>query len=78
MMKQVDLEEPTPLLDQVQSWSAHSVNASRTLKVVQNKKNWFDSLVSASTIKQVFDWDGSYADIIAWSYEVGRHAKKCV
>ena len=63
-LKQVDLEELTPLLDQVYLWCTQREGKPNP-KTAQENKNMFKSLISASTIKQLPGWERSHAEITA-------------
>ena len=71
LMKQVGLEEPTSLLDQLYL-GVRSENASRISKSWK-QKDLLESLISAGAIKQSLGWEKSHADTVAWSR---RHAWK--
>ena len=76
LMKQAELGEPTPLLDQVY-FGCKQRERKPNLKIVHDKK-LFESLISAGTVKQLFGWERSHGDIIVRSYDLEGHAKKCV
>ena len=75
LMKQVDLEEPTPLLDQVYLGCTQR-ECKPNQKIVQENKTLIESLISASTVKP--GWERAHAEMSAWSYDMEGHAKKCV
>ena len=76
-MRQVDLEEPTPLLDQVfLGCTQRECKSNR--KIVEENKNLLESFISASTIRQSHGWERSHVNTVAWSCDMERHAKKCV
>ena len=76
-MKQIDLEEPTPLLDQPHLGSTQR-ECTSNVKIAQENKDLLESLISARTVKQKPGWEKSHADTVAWSHDVEGHAKKCV
>ena len=56
VVKQVDLGEPTPLLDQLKvvrtQWECKP-----NLKIVRENKHLLQTLISAGTIKQFLGWE---------------------
>ena len=52
LMKQVDLEEPTTLLDQ-ENLGCTQRECMPNMKIVQENNDLFESLTSAGTIKQL-------------------------
>ena len=52
-MKQVDLEEPTPILHQVYSLECTQRECRPNIKIVQGNQNSFESLISAGAIKHL-------------------------
>ena len=77
LLTQVDLKEPTPLLDQENS-PCTLRECKPNLKIVQENKNVFESLISASAAKQLPGMERSHVDILACSHNVEDKAQKCV
>ena len=79
LVKQVDFEEPTPLLDQ-ENLGVTQRECKPNPQIVQENRNMFESLISAGTLsnKWLFGREKSHADIIAWPCDMEGHAKKCV
>ena len=77
LLTQVDQKEPTPLLDQENS-PCTLRECKPNLKIVQENKNVFESLISASATKQSPGMERSHVDILAWSHDVEDKAQKCV
>ena len=73
LMKQVDLEEPTPMLGQL-NLECTQRECKLNLKIVPENRNSFVS----GTVKQLLGWAKSHADTFAWLWDMGRHGKKCV
>ena len=76
LMKQVDLEEPTPLFDQVH-FECTQRKCKSNLKIVQEHKDLLESLTSVGTLKQLPGWERSHTDTVASSCDMEGHAKKC-
>ena len=74
LLTQVDLKEPTPLLDQENSPFTLR-ECKPNLKIVQENKNVFESLISASATKQLPGMERSHVDILAWSHDVEDKAQ---
>ena len=50
------------------TWVARSVDVNQTIKIVEEYKNLFESLISVGRIKQALGWEKSYAEVTAWSF----------
>ena len=44
------------------------------LKIVLEINDLLESMISAGTIKQLFGWERSHADAVAWSCDMEGHA----
>ena len=76
-MKDVDLGEPTSLLDHV--YLGCTQRECQTSKdIVDNYRNMFESEISTGAIEQLPSSRKLDANISSWSYDMEGHAKKCV
>ena len=69
LMKQVQLEQPAPLLDHIYLGCTQR-ECKLNLKIVRENKDSFESLISPGTIKQLLGWKKSHVDIVAWSHDM--------
>ena len=76
-MKEVDLAEPTSLLDHV--YLGCTQRECQTSKdIVDNYLYMFESRMSAGGKEKLPYSEKSEANISSWSYDMEGHAKKCV
>ena len=75
--KEVDLGEPTSFLDHVYlrctqlEWKLNET-------IIEECKKMCESRISAGATEILPGWEKPHAQTLAWSYEMERHAQKCV
>ena len=77
LMKDFDLGEPTSFLDHVYLGCTQR-ECEISKDVVDNYRDVFESRMSGGCIEKLLYSEKSEADISSWSYDMERHAKKCV
>ena len=73
LMKDVDLGEPTSLLDHVYLSCTHTNKDN-----VDNDRSMFESKISAGATEKPPYSEILGANISSWSYDMEGHAKKCM
>ena len=77
LMKEVDLGEPTSCLDHV--YLGCTKRECQTSKdIVDNYRNMFESKICDGATEKLLCSEKLGANISSWSYDMERHAKKCV
>ena len=77
LMKDVDLGEPTSFLDHV-SLGCTQREWKISTDTVDKYRDLYESRISAGATKKLLCSGKPDADISSWSYDMERHAKKCV
>ena len=76
-MKNVDLDEPTSYLDH-----GYLRCTQRECKphetIIEQKMKMFESRFSLGATEKLPGWENPHAKTVAWSYDVEKHAQKCV
>ena len=77
MMKHLDLDEPTSFLDHVylgctqRGWKPNET-------IIEQYKRMSESCISAGATEKLPGWETLHAKIVAWSFDMEGHARKCV
>ena len=77
-LKQVDLGEPTSLLDHVHLGCTQREWKSNKSMVDEYRKMFESRSTSAGATEKLLGCEKSHAITVAWYYDVEGHAKKCV
>ena len=76
-LKQVDLGEPTPLLDHVHLRCTQRKCKSNK-RIIDEHRKMFESQIFAGATEKLLGCEKSHAKTVAWYYDMEGHAKKCV
>ena len=60
------------------TWDVLSVNANRIETIIEQYTEMFESRISAGAKEKLPGWQKPHAQSVAWSYDMERHAQKCV
>ena len=77
LMKNVDIDEPTPFLDHVCLGCTQRECKPNGAIIEQYTKN-FESRISAGATEKLPGWQSPHAHTVAWSYDMEGHVQKCV
>ena len=77
LMKDADIEEPTPLLGHVYLGCTQE-ECKPNEKIFGQYNKMFESRISAGATEKLLGWDKPRAKTSAWSYDMEGHARKCV
>ena len=76
-MKNVDLEKPSPFLDQVYLGCTQRECQPNNI-LFDEYRQMFESTTSAGAVVKLLGSGDANATIAAWSHDMEGHAKKCV
>ena len=76
-LKQVDLGEPTSLLDHVHLGCTQRECKSNK-RIIDEHRKMFESQIFAGATEKLLGCEKSHAKTVAWYYDMEGHAKKCV
>ena len=77
VMSNVDLEEPTPIIDQVYLGCTHHESETNE-RIAAEKQDLFTKLASSTTSKITNFNNDTKRNLISSSYDMQGHAQKCV
>ena len=77
LMKDVDIEESTSVLDHVYLGCTQRESTPNE-KIIKQYNKMFESCISAGATEKLSGWDKPRAKTSAWSYDMEGHARKCV
>ena len=73
----VDLDEPTSLLDHVYLGCTRRESKSNEI-IPDEYRRMFESRVTARATEKLLGWEKPHAQTVAWSYDMEGHAQKNV
>ena len=77
LMKHVDLDEPTSFLDHVYLGSTQR-ECKPNETIIEQHTQMFESRISAGATEKITRVGKASRKTVAWSYDMERHAQKCV